>query len=288
MKTYKNEITLIRNSRGCYILDTVKGCPAGAMYDGRGCYADCYAKNIARRYGFDFEEIRLREFSNDKSQLWLFGFSDKSHTEKIIREIRAADMPFIRIGEMGDPSLAWEHTLKVCHEISPTGKDIVIITKHWKKIPDELLDSVASLPLCVNTSVSALDDERLIDVRLEQYERLKKVCKSVLRIVSCDFNTDHADGLDRSIVQKELFKLANGNCIDTVFRPRADNPFVLKNIIKTKKVKFGGSVGLASIYNQKTYFGSCGTCPELCGVAMARVNGEKVNVFDESRLLQAG
>lgn len=271
MKSYKSEITLIKNSRGCYIMDTVKGCPAGSLFGGRGCYADCYAKNIAKRYGFDFEDVKLRDFENDDEQLWLFDFKDRSHTEKILKEIRAANMCFIRIGEMGDPSLAWEHTFDVCEEIAPAGKQIVIITKHWKVISENLLHVLPRLPVCINTSVSALDDDALLDHRLEQYERLKKVCKSVLRIVSCDFNKEHADGFDRSIVQENLFKLANGNCIDTVFRPTKDNPFVTKGIINTKRVRFLGSQGLASIYNPETYFGACEDCPQMCGATMPTV-----------------
>lgn len=277
MKSYKNEITLIKNNRGCYILDTVKGCPAGSIYGGRGCYADCYAKNIARRYGFDFEDVKVRDFNNDDDQLWLFGFKNRAHTEKILKEIRAADMPFIRIGEMGDPSLAWEHTINVCKEIAPAGKQIVIITKHWKVIPENLLQDLSSLPLCINTSVSALDDDVKLDHRIEQYERLKSVCKSVLRIVSCDFNKEHSDGFDRAIVQDELFKLADGCGIDTVFRPSKDNPFVLKKVINVQKVKFLGSIQLASIYNKNTYFGRCENCSEMCGVNLARQLPNKKN-----------
>ena len=266
MKTYKDEITLIKNSRGCYILDTVKGCTAGNLYGGRGCYADCYAKNIADRYGFDFLRVRLRKFSSDDSQYMLFGFKDETHLNKILRELKAIDMPFVRIGEMGDPSLAWEHTIGICQDITPAGKPIVIITKHWKPIPENLLDKVSKLELCVNTSISALDEEEEIVYRLEQFERLKRVCNSVLRIVSCDFNKEHSDGLDRHLVQEELFKIAGSTVIDTVFRPRPDNPFVKKNIIKTSKVKFLRAEVLASVRNPNTYFGMCGTCPDMCGI----------------------
>jgi hypothetical protein len=59
--------------------------------------------------------------------------------------------------------------------------------------------------------------------------------------VSCDFNRDHADGFDRAIVQEELFKIGGKDVIDTVFRPSKDNPFVVKNIIKTKKTRFLGA-----------------------------------------------
>lgn len=266
MKTYKEEITLVKNNRGCYILDTVKGCPAGALNEGRGCYGDCYAKSIASRYGFDFEQVRERKFDNEKDQLYLFGLTDKTHTNKIIKEIRESDMPFVRIGEMGDPSLAWDHTIAVCKEIAQAGKPIVIITKHWKSIPEPLLKDLSALNICINTSVSALDNQKELEHRLFQFERLKPFCNSILRIVSCDFNRENADGFDRAIVQEELFNIGGKSALDTVFRPSANNPFVVKNIIKTQKIKFLRATVLASVYNKKTYFGMCQTCPDMCGV----------------------
>src|SRR3990167_5047037 len=126
MKTYKEVITLNKNSRGCYIIDTVKGCSAGALHGGRGCYGDCYAKNIADRYGFNFLDVTTRKFDERTDQLYLFGFKYETHKSQILRAIKAVDMPFIRIGEMGDPSLDWAHTLSVCNEISVTGEPIVI------------------------------------------------------------------------------------------------------------------------------------------------------------------
>lgn len=266
MKTYKEAITLNKNSRGCYILDTVKGCPGGHLNGGRGCYGDCYAKNIANRYGFDFNKLVARNFQNETNQLYLFGFTSQTHTNKIIKEIRLADMPFVRIGEMGDPSSDWVHTLEVCSEISTSGKPIVIVTKHWKVIPDSALKQIERLSLCINTSVSALDIEEQLEHRLSQYERLKNVCDSVLRIVSCDFNTGHSDGLDKSLIQKELFKM--GKCIDTVFRPNIKNPLLQKNIIRAKKVKFLKSTVLASVHNENTYFGDCKNCPDMCGITV--------------------
>ena len=264
MKTYKEEITLNKNERGCYILDTVKGCPGGSLNGGKGCYGDCYAKNIAYRYGFNFEKLITRKFEKDTRQLYLFDIADKKHRAKILREIEAADLPFIRIGEMGDPSANWEHTVSVCKKISAAKKKIVIITKHWETIPDSLLKEVEKLNLCINTSVSALDNEQELEHRLAQFDRLKNVCRSVLRIVSCDFNKDHADGLDKSIIQSELFKM--GPCIDTVFRPGKNNPFLTKGIIKAKKVKFLKATVLASVYNAGAYMGGCKGCPDMCGV----------------------
>lgn len=264
MKTYKQLITLNRNSRGCYILDTVKGCSGCNSKRPLGCYDNCYAQNIASRYGFDFTNTVDRVFDVDEKQLQFFDFKDTEHLSEIIKKIKKIDMPFVRIGEMGDPSENWEHTINVCSAISEAKKPIVVITKHWKTISDSLLDDIRMFDICINTSISALDTNEEIEHRLNQYNRLKPYCNSVLRIVSCDFNTDNEKGRALYNTQEKLFK--NVNVIDTVFRPYKDNELVLQGIINVTKVKFLRSDVLASIYNKSAYLGMCNTCPDMCGV----------------------
>lgn len=264
MKKYKEKITLNKNGRGCYIIDTIKGC--GICLSGKpsGCYDNCYAKNISLRYGFDFSSPVKRDFYRDKDQLYLFNLQDEKHQNKIIKKIMKIEMPFIRIGEMGDPSENWDHTIDVCKIISYAKKPIVIITKHWKTITNDLLREIEKLDICINTSISALDDDYEIEHRLNQFHRLKNYCNSVLRIVSCDFNKKNKEGEIRSIIQNELFKYDKN--IDTIFRPNLNNPLVAKKIINVKKVKFLKSNVLASIFNKKTYLGHCDNCPDMCGV----------------------
>jgi hypothetical protein len=263
MKKFKDKITLIKNSRGCYILDTIKGC-SYCKEKPLGCYDNCYAQIIAKRYKLDFSNPISRKFEKEKNQLYLFDFHDEKHINDIIKQIKKINMPFVRIGEMGDPSENWEHTLNVCNIIAAAGKPIVIITKHWKIIPDNLLKSMRMLNLYVNTSVSAMDTEQQINHRLNQYNRLKPYCKSSLRIVSCDFNKDNALGAKLYIKQTALFK--NENVIDTVFRPSANNQLVVENIINTNKAKFMRTNMLVSIYNKNAYLGFCNDCPDMCGL----------------------
>jgi len=262
MKNYKNRITLNKNNRECYILDTIKGCSVCLNEKPKGCYGDCYAKNIASRYGFNFSNPIKRDFDYDTEQLYLLDFYDTKHENEIIKHIKKDSVKFVRIGEMGDPSEDWRHTLRICNVVAQAEKPIIIITKHWKSIPEFLLKKVKNL--CINTSISALDSDDEIEHRLREYNRLKKYCKSVLRIVSCDFNKENKEGYFRSKIQEELFK--NENIIDTVFRPSINNRLVTEKIINVKKVKFLKSNVLASVYNDNTYLGNCGTCPELCGV----------------------
>ncbi len=262
MKTYKNIISLSKNERGIWDLDTIKGCESGLKENKDGCYNDCYAYKTAKRYGIDFSKSIERKFIN------------QMHRNTIVKQIEKIDMPFIRIGCSGDPSENWEHTINIIKQIKENSqlslfdisskKQIVIITRHWKILTDNQLNELLKYNICINTSVSALDNDKLIKNSLEQYNRLKPFCKSVLRIVTAEFNEDNLLGKKMSEIQRQLFK--NENTIDTVFRPSSKNEFVKQNIIKVKKMAFMNTKTLVSKYNKKTFLGKCKNCLEMCGL----------------------
>ena len=265
MNKFKDKITLIKNRRGCFILDTVKGCSGCNSMRPKGCYDDCYAYNITYRYKqIDFTYPVKRNFYENKSKYRLFDFEDTRHINEIINSIEKINMPFVRIGEMGDPSEYWKHTLNICSKISVANKYIVIITKHWKILSNELLDKLSSMSICVNTSISALDTEKEIEHRLKQYNKLKNYCNSILRIMTCNFNIDNKEGLCKNNIQDYLLK--NYECIDTVFRPSKNNPLVIKGIINTKNMQFLKQNTIVSLHNEKAYLGYCDTCPDMCGI----------------------
>lgn len=266
MKVFKDRITLNRNSRGCYILDTIKGCSICAAYKPLGCYDNCYAKNIADRYGMDFGNPVKRDFERDQQQLSLFGFQDTEHIGEIIRAIRSIEMPFVRIGEMGDPSEDWEHTVTVCEQIAPAGKPIVIITKHWTALTVAQMLRLSRLNVCINTSISALDTRGEWQHRFAQYQRLQPVCRSVLRVVSCDFNIAHENG--KRLADLQATFLAEPRSIDTVFRPSPKNPLVASGLIKIERVEFLRAKVWASMAYKSAYMGRCETCPDMCGIAL--------------------
>lgn len=262
MKTYKNIISLSKNERGIWDLDTIKGCESGLKENNNGCYNDCYAYKTAKRYGIDFSKSIERKFEN------------KTHRNLIVKQIEKIDMQFIRIGCSGDPSENWEHTINIIKQIKENSqlslfdisskKQIVIITRHWKTLTDYQLNELKKYNICINTSVSALDNERLINKSLNEYNRLKPYCKSVLRIVSCDFNEQNETGKIMAEIQRKLFE--NENTIDTVFRPSSKNEFVLNGIINVKKMAFMNTKTLVSKYNKKTFLGKCKNCLEMCGL----------------------
>jgi hypothetical protein len=252
VKPYTTKISLVQNGRGVYCIDTTMGCASGLAENERGCYGDCYAARTAKRYGHDFSQTVLRDFESEK------------HKRQILAEISRIKMPFIRIGASGDPSENWEHTIKILKTLSKCNSEIIIITRHWKLLTDEQLQYFSTLNICINTSVSALDNSEMLNRSLEQYKRIKPFCKSVLRIVSCDFNQENTTGRKLSAIQHNLFK--NESTLDTVFRPTKSNPFILSGVINVKEEVFNGKKQLASKFNRKTYMGKCGTCKEMCGV----------------------
>jgi hypothetical protein len=254
VREYKEEITLSRNARGIYSLDTVMGCASGTAKDSKGCYGDCYAARYSKKYGYDFSKIVIRKFRNQK------------HIESVVRKINKIDMPFVRIGTSGDPSEDWEHTVKILEMIKDCEKDIVIITKHWSKLTESQLDRIKGMNICINTSVSAMDDASVLENGLSEYKRIAPYCKSVLRVVTCDFNRANPEG-DRMFKLQEAI-VNNYKYIDTVFRVSKNNPLVQSGIINIKEIKFLGKRCNVSKLNKKTFFGKCAKCPEMCGVTV--------------------
>jgi hypothetical protein len=159
MKEYSNIISLTKNDRGVWSLDPSIGCFSGLKNSDKGCYNECYSAKSAKLYGYDFKKTILRNFRN------------KRHLNEICRKINKIKLPFIRMGSSGDPSENWEHTLNICELIHDkinlnqqnlfkdnNNKQIVIITKHWVNLTDEQLFRISKMNICINTSISAIDD----------------------------------------------------------------------------------------------------------------------------------
>lgn len=262
MKTYKSIISLSKNERGIWDLDTIKGCKSGLEETEGGCYGDCYAYKTAKRYGIDFSQSIERHFESE------------AHRQSIVKQIEKIDMPFIRIGCSGDPSENWQHTIDVIGKLRSQSqltlfgyqskKQIVIITRHWNTLTDAQLILLKQYNIVINTSVSAMDSERLINHSIEQYDRLKPFCKSVLRVVTADFNEHNEQGKIMAETQRKLLK--NEFVIDTVFRPSSKNKFVTDGIINVKRMAFLNSKALISKYNKKAFVGKCENCLEMCGL----------------------
>ena len=252
MREYSNKISLTKNSRGIYSLDTSIGCSSGMANEIGGCYNDCYAAKSSKLYGYDFSKTVLRSFENEK------------HRQLIVSQINKVKLDFVRIGTSGDPSENWAHTINVLKCIDKCNKQIVIITKHWTLLTEEQLKYLSTINICINTSVSALDKPHLRQSCVEQYKRLKPYCKSILRIVSCEFNLTNDKGKELDKVQHELFK--NEDTLDTVLRVNKRNDLVKNGIINVKETTFLGKKALVSKFNKSTYFGKCSTCHEMCGL----------------------
>jgi len=254
MRSYSNKITLTENGRGIWTIDTIMGCKTGIEKNKKGCFSDCYAARNARIYGYDFTENILRDFESQK------------HLESIIRKANNLEFPFIRMGNSGDPSENWEHTISILEKLKEVKKQFIIITRHWNKLNKKQLKTISKLNVCINTSISAIDNESELHSNIEQYEILKDYCKSILRIVSFNFNIESEKGLNYSLLQDWIFQ--NYDVLDTVFRCSKSNPLYKEGIINIKETKFLGNKCYVSKYNPKTYFGKCNNCLEKCGLHM--------------------
>lgn len=252
MGAYGHKITLSKNARGIYSIDPIMGCESGLLRNPKGCYGECYAAAYAKRYGYDFGKNVRRYFDSD------------AHASTIRHKINRIDMPFVRMGTSGDPSEDWSHTLYVLSKLYGIKKEIVIITKHWKNLTDSQLQTLSNHNVCINTSVSALDYSDTLENALEQYERIKPYCKSVLRVVSCEFNMENVKAKALNDIQEKLISV--DGYIDTVLRISKSNELVKDGIVKINDFKFLGKKITASKRNQDTYFGKCASCKEMCGL----------------------
>lgn len=252
MRTYSNIISLTQNSRGIYSLDTSIGCKSGMANEIGGCYNDCYAAKSSKLYGYDFSKTVLRNFESEK------------HRQLIVNKINKIKLDFVRIGTSGDPSENWEHTINILKGIDKCNKEIVIITKHWTNLSIDQMEYLKTINVCINTSISALDKEHIYKNGISQYNKLKPYCKSILRIVSANFNLNNETGHKLAKIQAEMFN--NEDTLDTVLRVNKRNYLVKNGIINVIETTFLGKKALVSKFNRNTYFGKCSTCHEMCGL----------------------
>lgn len=250
---YSNKLTVTVNRKGVLDVDTVKGCTFGMVaYPKGGCYNQCYAQSSAKLYGFDFPVSVSRKPLD----------SERAAIEKSLRNHSAT---WFRIGNMGDPCHDWENLTETCEWLSKI-KTPVVVTKHWRPAKDSHLSRLLACGVVFNTSVSPLDTAEELTHRLAQWRRIRNVgMRSILRIVSCEFG-DTEWGRERKAVQDELFKTAGNLVIDNPLRIPAAAPRVVSGDILVRRHKNLGGGAWVSIANEDTYIGTCGDCPDQCGV----------------------
>lgn len=254
VRRYADVLTADVNQKGVLDVDTVKGCTAGmSARPGTGCYGGCYAANIARFRGLDFAQSVARKVKS------------AGHARSIERAVRAAPEGFFRVGTMGDPCHAWEHTVRTIEWLAPLAVP-VLVTKHWRTATDDQFRRLVRCGAVLNTSVSALDTPQELTHRERQISRYKSLGGvSVARIVSCDFNRDNDEGQRMADVQDRLFDL----------RPTLDNPLrvlrshelVVRGVIRVRAVRDLATDRSMSVVNADTYVGHCAACPDKCGLA---------------------
>lgn len=251
-RPYDDTLTANLNRKGVLDIDTVKGCTVGmSKYPAGGCYGVCYAANIARFRGLDFAKSVARTVKT------------RSQARKIERSVLNAPDGFFRIGTMGDPCHAWEHTVRVVEWLAPFAVP-VIVTKHWLKASDEQLRRLILCGAIIHTSVSALDNLAEIKYREKQIERYSALGGiSIARIVSCDFNVHNDKGAILAAIQARLFNLVP--FIDNPLRVPITHDLVQTGVVNTIRIQDLSSYRTVSM-GASSYVGHCITCPDKCGL----------------------
>lgn len=272
VRLYRNVLTADVNEKGVLDVDTVKGCTAGMnARPGTGCYSGCYAAKIARFRGIDFSRAVTREIGGS------------ANARKIERAVRAAPEGFFRVGTMGDPSHAWEHTVRVIEWLAPLAVP-VIVTKHWLVATDGQFSRLVATGTVLNTSVSALDtpaELRHRERQIARYAALGGV--SVARVVSCDFDTSTEEGARMAGVQARLFTLAP--TLDNPLRVPRTHDLVRRGIIRVAAVLDINTLRTMSVVNPATYVGHCSSCPDKCGLVACgtqhpRPQSHQLSIFE--------
>ena len=264
-RRYRESITATVNRKGVLDIDTVKGCAIGmAQHPGGGCYGLCYAAKMADLYGYDFASSVSRAIRDENpKQMELFDGRLRGGPKTVFRMVKNHSLDWFRIGTMGDPSHDWELTVDLCEWLGGL-RTPVIVTKHWKAIPDTLLKRMNAIGAVMNTSISPLDTMEERNQRLQQFRRVQKTgMKSVLRIVSCRFG-DTEKGRRLSAIQDRLFQ----NCpvIDNPLRIPQRDQRVDCGHIRVEKIRDMNQETYVSRNNENTYIGHCSGCPDQCGV----------------------
>lgn len=250
---YRPFLTVMENGKGVLDCDTVKGCTLGlAAYPNGGCYGECYAFKTANRYGIDFTQSVTRKIFKSM-------FSD------IFDTVKGYPGSWYRIGTAGDPSHDWDNTIAVCEALKPAGKIPVIITKHWLSLSDDHLQRLHAVSAVVNTSTSGMDTNQEIAHRVGQMARLQGAgVRSVNRVVTASYGSSE---WSRECKEKQDYLLSLGPFIDNPLRASNSNERVVNgDILLTRKNESIGGGKFVSLHKPNIYLGTCGACPDQCGV----------------------
>jgi hypothetical protein len=252
-RRYGDLLTADVNRKGVLDVDTVKGCTRGmAARPGSGCYDACYAARIATFRGIDFASSVVRTVRT------------AAQRESIERAVAASPYGFFRIGTMGDPCHAWEHTVRTVEWLAEFARP-VIITKHWIRASDEQFRRLIACGTVLNTSVSAIDSDAELAHRKRQLLRFRLLGgKSVARIVSCAFDRSHPEGARMGSMQDGLFRMHP--VLDNPLRVSRNHPLVTAGIVTLSVERDLGADRTISLENPNTYLGHCRACPDVCGI----------------------
>jgi hypothetical protein len=252
LRLYQPLLTASENQKGVLDVDTVKGCALGMRaYPGTGCYGECYAQKTAARYGVDFTVSVSRKLTP-----W--------NRREVFFAIQSFPASWYRIGTAGDPCHDWENTLEVCEAMQTTGKQPVIITKHWIPLSDDHLVRLKKLSAVMNTSTSGLDTAAQTKHRVRQIKRIRAFgIESINRVVTCDYGDTE---WGRKCKARQDYLLTVTPVINNPLRASKGNEHVVEGSIKLTRIEHAiGGGKLVSLHDPSIYLGTCSACPDQCG-----------------------
>lgn len=186
MKLYKKlVISIDGNRKTSNAIDIVRGCQ-GAKIREKGCYESCYACKMARISNVKFNEPVINEL-NEK---------------KLRKQLANNTSTWIRIGTNGDPSLAWDTTIRVSELCTQEGKQPLIMTKVWRNLTKTRLIKLAAVRAYIQVGLSALDTEQELKVRKQFIENYAQYYKhgTIVKIMTLPFEDKRLAEMQENLV----------------------------------------------------------------------------------------
>ncbi|CBJ81474.1 conserved hypothetical protein [Xenorhabdus bovienii str. Jollieti] len=152
--------------------DVVVGCLPESM----ACYGMCFAAISSWENGIDFGK---RVDNQLDETVFVTDLNALPHSQK-----------YVRCGWNSDPSWNWSVSTRMAELAREAGLLMIFITKAFRKMPDDIIQRLVAAKAEVRVSVSALDTNEQLRLRLGVIEHYRRAGGIVIPIVLTTFFKD--------------------------------------------------------------------------------------------------
>ncbi|MFQ5833942.1 MAG: hypothetical protein ACE5H4_14645 [Candidatus Thorarchaeota archaeon] len=160
-----------------FLLDTVRGCPFAAVYQGHGCYGHCYLSESMARY----------------HMMYWIPVSNRLNEQALSRDLERINSDIVRNGVNGEPSCDWSLAADTAEFCDLFDKTTVLLTRFAIEPHLLILERLVRAEAIVHGSVSALDPSQHIDRILRNLERYEELGGRIVgRVITAWFGDEES------------------------------------------------------------------------------------------------